>query len=73
MAVVLVNLLSGKMRAVLVEARRRWRDWRPVRRLWERSSELAVPSGGLSCQGRGEPESLGRQVTGTWYLEERGN
>lgn len=47
MVVMLVDLLLGNMGLVLVEARRRWRDWRPVDRLWEQSSELAVPRGGL--------------------------
>lgn len=53
MVVVLVDLLFGKILLVLVEARRRWRDWRPGDRLWRQSSERAVPSQGLSCQGRG--------------------
>lgn len=52
MVVVLVVLLLGNMPLEIVEARRRWRDWGPVDRLWKQFSELAVPKGVLSCQGK---------------------
>lgn len=64
MVVVLVVLLLGKMPLEIVEARRRWRDWRPVDRLWKQFSELAVPKGVLSCQGKRDTEGLGR--VGHW-------